>query len=59
MSQTRPHLGAIDLAFWVTLSRVWSRWADSLAIVKPASTLRALWRLPPLRHTIVQNFART
>jgi putative transposase len=28
----RPHLRAIDRAFWVTLSRVWSRWADSLAM---------------------------
>jgi putative transposase len=35
----RPHLHAIDRAFWVTLSRVWSRWADSLAIVKPATVI--------------------
>ncbi len=35
----RPHLRAIDRAFWVTLSRVWSRWAESLAIVNPATVI--------------------
>src|ERR1019366_9083079 len=29
----RPRLRPIDRAFWVVVSRVWSRWADSLAIV--------------------------
>ncbi len=35
----RPHLRAIDRAFWVTHSCVWSRWADSLAIVKPTTVI--------------------
>ena len=32
-------LGPIDRAFWVVLSRTWSRWADVLAIVKPATVI--------------------
>jgi hypothetical protein len=35
----RPRLRPIDRIFWVLLSRVWSRWADSLAIVKPATVI--------------------
>jgi hypothetical protein len=35
----RPQLGPIDRAFWVVLSRTWSRWADVLAIVKPATVI--------------------
>jgi len=35
----QPRLRPIDRAFWVTLSRVWSRWADSLAIVRPATVI--------------------
>jgi len=34
---SRPQLRPIDRAFWVVLSRVWSRWADALALVKPAT----------------------
>jgi hypothetical protein len=37
----RPRLLPIDRAFWVILSRTWSRWAEVLAIVKPARTLRS------------------
>jgi transposase InsO family protein len=29
----------IDRAFWVVVSRVWSRWVDVLAIVKPATVI--------------------
>ena len=29
----RPSLRPIDRAFWVVVRRVWSRWADALAIV--------------------------
>jgi hypothetical protein len=29
----------IDRAFWVVVSRVWWRWADALAIVKPATVI--------------------
>jgi len=35
----RPPLRPIDRAFWVLVSRVWSRWADALAIVKPATVI--------------------
>ena len=35
----RPRLGPIDRAFWVVLARTWSRWADVLAIVKPATVI--------------------
>jgi hypothetical protein len=35
----RPPLQPIDRAFWVVVSRVWSRWADALAIVKPATVI--------------------
>ncbi len=35
----RPRLGPIDRAFWVVVSRSWSRWADSLAIVQPATVI--------------------
>jgi hypothetical protein len=36
---SRPQLRPVDRAFWVVLSRVWSRWADALAIVKPATVI--------------------
>jgi putative transposase len=32
----RPRLRRIDWAFWAFLSQTWSRWADVLAIMKPA-----------------------
>jgi transposase InsO family protein len=35
----RPRLRPIDRAFWVMLSRVWSRWSDSLALVKPETVI--------------------
>lgn len=35
----RPRLRRMDRAFWVVLSRVWSRWVDVLAIVKPATVV--------------------
>jgi putative transposase len=35
----RPPLRPIDRAFWVVVSRVWSRWPDALAIVKPATVI--------------------
>jgi putative transposase len=38
-SRPRPPLRPIDRAFWVVVSRVWSRWADALAIVKPATVI--------------------
>ena len=38
-STRRPRLRPLDRAFWVVLSRTWSRWADILAIVKPATVI--------------------
>jgi hypothetical protein len=35
----RPRFRPIDRAFWVLLSRTWSRWADVLAIVQPATVI--------------------
>jgi putative transposase len=35
----RPRLRPVDRAFWVLLSRVWSRWTDVLAIVRPATVI--------------------
>jgi hypothetical protein len=36
---SRPQLRPVDRAFWVVLSRTWSRWADALAIVRPATVI--------------------
>jgi putative transposase len=38
-ARPRPQLRPIDRAFWSVVSRVWSRWADALAIVKPETVL--------------------
>ena len=35
----RPHLRLVDRAFWVLLSRIWSRWTEVLAIVQPATVI--------------------
>ena len=35
----RPRLRPVDRAFWAVLSRAWSRWADALLIVKPATVV--------------------
>ena len=35
----RPRLRPVDRAFWVVLSRSWSRWSDVLAMVKPATVV--------------------
>jgi hypothetical protein len=36
----RPRIHKADRAFWLVLSRLWSRWADALAIVKPDTVVR-------------------
>ena len=36
----RPHLCKADRAFWIVLSRIWSRWADVLVVVKPNTVVR-------------------
>ena len=35
----RPHLAPIDRAFWVVPARVWSRWSETLTIVKPETVI--------------------
>jgi len=35
----RPQLSVVDRAFWVVLSRVWSRWPETLSIVKPETVV--------------------
>lgn len=35
----RPKLCPVDRAFWAVLSRTWSRWANVLAIVQPATVV--------------------
>jgi putative transposase len=36
---SRPRLRPVDRFFWVLLSRFWSGWRESLAVVKPATVL--------------------
>ena len=36
----RPRLCAWDKVFWVCLRRVWSRWTEALAVVKPETVVR-------------------
>ena len=36
----RPHLRMADRAFWIGLSRLWSRWSDVLVVVKPDTVVR-------------------
>ena len=33
--KAKPRLTPLDQAFWVTLSRLWPGWKESLVIVKP------------------------
>ncbi len=35
----RPQLLPIDRAFWLVLSRIWSKWTNALAIVKPETVI--------------------
>jgi len=35
----RPRLRPIDRALWVVVCRLWSRWSDALAIVRPATVI--------------------
>ena len=50
-NQKRPRLQPCDRAFWLILRRVWSDWARTLVVVKPATVIGwhkkgflALWR---------------
>ena len=37
---TRPRFGLLDRAFWVWLSRRWSRWRETLHVVRPETVIR-------------------
>ncbi|HEX7505796.1 MAG TPA: hypothetical protein VF550_03430, partial [Polyangia bacterium] len=39
-TSARPRLRGIDRAFSLAFSRLWSRWADVLVIVKPDTVVR-------------------
>src|SRR5665811_2511545 len=39
-TSSRPRLRTSDRAFWLVLSRLWSRWADVLVVVKQDTVLR-------------------
>ena len=39
-NRSRPRLTPIDRAFWVALSRMWSRWKACLVIVQPETVVR-------------------
>ena len=58
----RPRMRMADRAFWLVLSRLWSRWADVLVIVKPDTVarwhragFRLFWRWKSHRRTPAQN----
>jgi len=38
--QPRPRFTDADLAFWVLLRRLWSKWSDALIIVSPDTVVR-------------------
>jgi putative transposase len=40
-TSSRARLRNTDRAFWLVLSRFWSRWADVLVVVKPDTVLRS------------------
>lgn len=35
----KPKLSDLDRSFWITLKQAWSKWMDSLVIVKPATVI--------------------
>ncbi len=46
--KTKPRLTQLDRTFWVTLSRIWPQWKQSLVIVKPDTVVR--WHRNRSRH---------
>jgi len=42
-STPRPRPRLTDRAFWLLLSRIGSRWADALVVVKPDTVVRWHW----------------
>lgn len=58
----RPRIHPVDRAFWLLLSRLWSRWADVLVIVKPDTVVRwhrtgfrLFWRWKSRSRSPAQN----
>ena len=39
LQKRRPRIGLVDRAFWVVLRRVWARWSDAVAIVRPETVI--------------------
>jgi len=39
LQKRRPRIGPVDRVFWVVLRRVWARWSDAVAIVKPETVV--------------------
>jgi hypothetical protein len=39
-SAPRPRRRTSDRLFWILLYRLWSGWADALAVVKPETVIR-------------------
>ena len=58
----RPRLRPVDRFFWVLLSRFWSGWRESLAVVKPATVLawhrkgfKLFWRWKSRKHGLTRK----
>src|ERR1700694_2713385 len=39
LQKRRPRIGLVDRAFWVLLRRVWTRWSETVVIVKPETVI--------------------
>ena len=39
LQKRRPRIGPVDRVFWVVLRRVWARWSDAVAIVRPETVV--------------------
>jgi len=39
LQKRRPRIGPVDRVFWVVLGRVWARWSDAVAIVRPETVV--------------------
>ena len=58
-SRAAPKLRPVDRVFWVLLSRYWSGWKESLALVKPATVVawhrkgfKIFWRWKSRKHGV-------
>src|SRR6266702_6275462 len=39
LQKRRPRIGLVDRAFWVVLRRLWTRWSETVVIVKPETVI--------------------